>query len=109
MTLAFLKMGRERQYFLMAAILGPDTRESIWESDFKARLTARIRAIVFKPWECDGAFNALPLAIGELDPIEESLATVGFHCRIHMHEAVKHTVKHRIWGGHGHRLLTVLA
>ena len=109
MTPAFLKMSRERQYLLMAAVRGPDAPDTRESEDFKFRLTARIRAIVFKPWECLGAINAGPLARGELDPIKENLTTVGFHCRIHMYEAVESTVNHRIWGGHGHKLLKVLA
>ena len=105
MTPVFLKMSPKRQYFLMAAVRGPDTGDS---EDFKFGLTARIRAIVFRPWECLGAFNVDPLAIGELDSIQASLTTVSFHYRNHMYKAVESTVKHRIWGGYGRKLLKVL-
>ena len=106
MTRAFLKMSRKRRYRLIAAVRGPDTTEK--DVVLKQEVTARIRAIMFKPDECLGSFRDDLLTQQQLSDIEGVLAASNPHYQAHLYEAVEATKRHRIWGGYGVKLLRVL-
>lgn len=101
---------RRRAYDLLSAIRGPDSGTHILELlTLKARITARIRSVVFaENWRFGfpGTLSTQPILFADMREIKSALLALQSQDRSHWHyihhlkDAVLVSRDHEIWGGY---------
>lgn len=109
-------LGFSQKYDIMGAIRGPDI-EKRSTLTLKALITQRIRHIAFEGVMAGGvSYVTVPNPIGEYDlaNIEEAIreakaqVTGADHYLGHLASAVRSSLDHPTWGGHGDKIASAL-